>query len=156
MAHSFSEVNSGDVRLLPLLRRQAGTARPPGSPRGLQATSEIVATFSVEQIRLARTRLAVMRVGAAILSSGFTTLGCSAFLLLGVMRIFAKLGGVVITVTLLSILCSLVVLPAAIILFGPPLEPWYMPYLKRFARRLRGDKAQGAEQSRKPLLAVKG
>merc|ERR1719329_801827 len=63
VAHSFSEVDSGDVRLLPLLRRQLGTGRPPGSPRGLQATAEIVATFSQEQIRLARTRLAVMRVG---------------------------------------------------------------------------------------------
>eukprot|EP00435_Cladocopium_sp_Y103_P023570 s2577_g5.t1 len=73
-------------------------------------------TFTPAQLREARTRVAVLHVGGATLSSALSTAGSSAFLLLCTLTIFVKLGGVVVAVTVLSILGAIVTLPAALML----------------------------------------
>jgi hypothetical protein len=70
-------------------------------------------------LRVARTRMAVVHFGGATASSAVSTMGCSAFLLFCTITVFVKLGAVVLAVTLLSILYALVCLPATLILLGP-------------------------------------
>merc|ERR1719240_702087 len=60
------------------------------------------------ELRRARTRMAVLHVGGATLSSAMSTMGSSMFLLFCTLNIFVKLGAVVIAVTLLSIVFALV------------------------------------------------
>ncbi|CAJ1352701.1 unnamed protein product [Effrenium voratum] len=67
-------------------------------------------------LRKARTRVAVLHVGGATLSSALSTAGSSAFLLFCTLTIFVKLGAVVVAVTVLSILGAIVTLPAALML----------------------------------------
>lgn len=56
------------------------------------------------------------------MGSAITTCGCSVFLLACTLAIFQKLGGVVLAVTLMSILTALGPLPAALLVCGP-LQP---------------------------------
>eukprot|EP00913_Durusdinium_trenchii_P006822 g6413.t1 len=72
-------------------------------------------TFTSAQLREARTRVAVLHVGGATLSSALSTAGSSAFLLFCTLTIFVKLGAVVVAVTVLSIVAAIVTLPAALI-----------------------------------------
>jgi len=89
-------------------------------------------TFTPKELRKARTRLAVLHVGGAILSSAFSTIGSSLFLLLCTMTLFRKLGLIVISVTCLSIVFTLIALPAILMLFGP--QP--VPFHRRLFRRI--------------------
>jgi len=77
------------------------------------------------ELRRARTRVAVLHVGGATLSSSMSTFGCSCFLLFCTLTIFDKLGAVVIAVTILSIVFALVALPASLMVAGPERNPCY-------------------------------
>lgn len=102
------------------------------------------------QLRKARTRVAVLHVGGATLSSALSTAGSSAFLLFCTLTIFVKLGAVVVAVTVLSIVGAIVTLPAALMLVGPAPDAWYKRQLRRLKQLLTGGRT-GAEQDR-PLL----
>lgn len=85
------------------------------------------------EIRLARTRAAMLYVGGATWSSAVSTVGSSFFLLFCTLNIFEKLGLVVISVTILSITFAMVVVPAALICLGPLGETWYQRCWRRLA-----------------------
>jgi hypothetical protein len=72
-----------------------------------------------QAVRQERVRFAFKTIGCSMLGSATTTLGCSIFLLFCTLTIFQKLGGVVLAVTLISIIMSLLVLPAALLRVGP-------------------------------------
>jgi len=82
--------------------------------------------------------VAVLHVGGATLSSALSTAGSSAFLLLCTLTIFVKLGGVVVAVTVLSILGAIVTLPAALMLVGPAPDAWYKQKVRRLLQMLMG------------------
>jgi len=106
--------------------------------------------LDAQQLRKARTRVAVLHVGGATLSSALSTAGSSAFLLFCTLTIFVKLGTVVVAVTVLSILGAIVALPAALILVGPAPDAWYKRQLRMCMAALQGKKAE----QEKPLLTV--
>jgi len=81
-------------------------------------------------LRRARTRMAVLHVGGATMSSAVSTMGSSMFLLFCTMNIFVKLGSVVIAVTFLSIVFALVPLPALLLKVGPSEEPIWIRYAR--------------------------
>jgi len=70
-------------------------------------------------IRIRRTEFALKSIGMAALGSAVTTTGCSMFLLFCTLTIFKKLGGVVLAVTLMSIVTALGSLPAILLVAGP-------------------------------------
>jgi hypothetical protein len=74
--------------------------------------------LDLASLRRAKTRMAILHVGGATLSSAVSTIGSSFFLLFCTMNIFKQLGAVVITVTLLSIVFALVPLQALLMLAG--------------------------------------
>eukprot|EP00930_Biecheleria_cincta_P084353 TRINITY_DN73841_c0_g1_i1.p1 TRINITY_DN73841_c0_g1~~TRINITY_DN73841_c0_g1_i1.p1 ORF type:complete len:1493 (-),score=277.85 TRINITY_DN73841_c0_g1_i1:389-4867(-) len=86
--------------------------------------SEDHKTFS--QQKKARVAKALQRVGVATVSSAASTVGASVWLLGATMQVFTKLGAVVIAVSVLSCIASLIVLPAALIMFGPGGDPWHV------------------------------
>merc|ERR1712228_999642 len=59
-----------------------------------------------KELRVARTRVAVLNVGGAVMSCALCSVGSSAFLLFATMNIFLKLGGIVMCVTTLSVLLT--------------------------------------------------
>jgi len=71
-------------------------------------------------VRQERLRFAFKTIGCSMLGSASTTVGCSVFLLFCTLTLFQKLGAVVLAVTLISIILSLFLLPAALLLIGPP------------------------------------
>jgi predicted RND superfamily exporter protein len=71
------------------------------------------------RLRRSKTRIAVLHVGGATMSSAVSTMGSSVFLLFCTMNIFVKLGAVVIAVTLLSIIFALIPLQALLMECGP-------------------------------------
>merc|ERR1712151_656265 len=72
-----------------------------------------------DAVRMKRTRFAMTSIGGAALGSAITT-GCSCFFLLFCnLTVFNKLGGVVLAVTVMSILMALGPLPAALLWMGP-------------------------------------
>jgi len=102
--------------------------------------------------RAHRVRVALLRVGGATLSSAASTIGSNVFLLFCTLRIFTKLGAVVIAVTTLSCIFALLVLPAALLLAGPRHGPWCVRLAPRLATRclalLNCNCAQGNGSSR--------
>lgn len=155
VAHNYSEICGDDPRLLANLR-----ALPPANG-GEEATGW--RAYAPADVRLVRTRLAVMHVGGATLSSAVSTLGSSAFLLFGVMKIFAKLGGVVIAVTALSICCALVALPTTLMLIGPSPDPCYTRAVRHAVqgatggrRQSRRSEPEAADQAARPFLVGDG
>lgn len=145
VAHNYSEILCDDPRLLVNLRTLPSDGGEELS--GWRA-------YEPADIRLVRTRLAVMHVGGATLSSAVSTLGSSAFLLFGVMKIFAKLGGVVIAVTALSICCALIALPVTLMLIGPSPDPCYARAVRHAVMGRRSERAPlaaSADQA-KPFL----
>jgi len=94
--------------------------------------------LSKKELRIGRTRIAVLHVGGAILSAAVSTVGSSIFLLLCTLTIFNKIGAVVITVTILSVIVTLVSLPAALILFGPGFDPCYKRIPRKVWNKLTG------------------
>jgi predicted RND superfamily exporter protein len=131
VAHSYSEsFSEGWKKLQPsspesedsqseaLISRQATIFETTGI-----SVSEEGATLY--DVRRARVRDAVLRVGGATLSSAISTLGSGAPLLFCTLQLFTKLGGVVVMVTCLSGFFALVVLPATLLLLGPDPGPWH-------------------------------
>jgi hypothetical protein len=97
--------------------------------------TQTTAAMPERELRFVRTRIAVLHVGSALLSSTVSTVGSSVFLLMCSMNVFIRLGFVVITVVVLSILMTLISLPAVLMVFGPRADPCY----KRIPRqRMRG------------------
>eukprot|EP00928_Gymnodinium_smaydae_P023610 TRINITY_DN19419_c0_g6_i1.p1 TRINITY_DN19419_c0_g6~~TRINITY_DN19419_c0_g6_i1.p1 ORF type:complete len:1724 (-),score=278.13 TRINITY_DN19419_c0_g6_i1:77-5248(-) len=86
------------------------------------SSSDLVAaeaTPTLSEIRRARSSFAVRSIGGAAIGSAITSVGSSVFLLFCTLTIFRKLGGVVLIVTMLSILTALIPLPALLFLCGP-------------------------------------
>merc|ERR1719265_213207 len=94
------------------------------SPTPQDASKADPTGVNFPRLSLIRTRAAVLHVGRATISSALSTAGSSFFLLFCTLMVFGKLGLVVIAVTILSIVFAIVVLPAALIVFGPSREPW--------------------------------
>lgn len=87
---------------------------------GDEDASEDVTSVSTQQdVRRHRTAYALRSIGGAALGSAATTVGSSTFLLFCQLTIFLKLGGVVLAVTLWSIVTALATLPATLLLVGP-------------------------------------
>lgn len=71
------------------------------------------------RLRVAKTVLALYRLGPAVLSSAVSTLGASCFLLGCTLTIFPKMGSVIVAVTIFSLVASIAVLPALLMVAGP-------------------------------------
>jgi hypothetical protein len=69
--------------------------------------------------RYQRTLYAMKSIAGATVGSAVTTIGSSFFLLFCSILLFKKLGGVVISVTLLSVYAGLITLPAMLLMAGP-------------------------------------
>lgn len=80
--------------------------------------------------RKLRSKMAIAHIGSSVFSSALSTLGSSFMLLFCTMIIFKKLGSVVIAVTVLSVVCALIVLPALLMILGPSPEPWHKRCIK--------------------------
>mmetsp|Transcript_30232 Transcript_30232/g.86638 ORF Transcript_30232/g.86638 Transcript_30232/m.86638 type:complete len:1324 (+) Transcript_30232:1-3972(+) len=72
-----------------------------------------------KDVRFRRTRFALQNIGGAALGSAVTTAGASLFLTFCTLTIFKKLGGMCLTVTLISIITALGPLPALLLWAGP-------------------------------------
>jgi len=70
-------------------------------------------------VRWQRMRFSLKTLGSAMVGSALTTAGCSAFLLFCEIIVFQRLGGVILMVTLISIVVALGPLPATLVLIGP-------------------------------------
>lgn len=81
--------------------------------------------LSLRDQRLERTRMAMLHVGGAIMSAAFSSAGTSIFLMMCTLTIFNKIGAVVMTITILSVVVTLISLPAALIVVGPNFHPCY-------------------------------
>jgi len=147
MAHNYSQVQEKDPQLHKVERHIGLKARRSRScsksshddpEMGKEEPEPDAILQTPAEFRKARTRMAVLRVGGAILSSTVSTIGSSIFLCLCTLTLFVKLGLIVIAVTVLSIVFTLFVLPAVLMLLGPPAEPCHMRFLRRlrhFVRR---------------------
>jgi len=81
---------------------------------------DLSATLSeADALRYKRSLFALQTIGSAALGSAVTTIGSSLFLMFCTLTIFKKLGGVVLAVTLLSIIMALAPLPATLLMVGP-------------------------------------
>jgi predicted RND superfamily exporter protein len=107
----------------PALPVEAAAPMDGGGGFGEGAVPE--APLSAADLRREWAKIAVMRVGCSTIGSAVSTLGASMFLLFCTMRIFMKLGAVVMVVTALSCFAALVVLPALLMLVGPGPGPWH-------------------------------
>jgi len=91
-----------------------------GCHDALEGPEEASAHLSgIEAVRYHRVHFALTTIGGAALGSAMTTGGCSVFLLFCTLTIFQKLGGVVLAVTIMSILMALGPLPAVLLVLGP-------------------------------------
>merc|ERR1712048_370903 len=87
-------------------------------------------------LRIARVRMAMLRIGPSTVSSAVSTVVASAVLFFCTIVVFFKLAMVLIAVTVLSIFGALVVLPAVLALAGPSKDIWYKRIPKRFLASL--------------------
>jgi predicted RND superfamily exporter protein len=110
-------------------------------------TSEDVHQLSEPAFRFMRARIAVHKVGPAIMQSTVSTVCSSIFLLLCSMNVFNRLGFVIITVVGLSILMTLIALPAVLMKCGPNYDPCYKRKPRRCFKWLIGCPEQTKEAS---------
>lgn len=75
--------------------------------------------LDISDRRAERVRFALYRMGRSTVGSAMTTLGCSLFLFFCTLRFFVKFGTVIFSVTTLSVIYALVLLPALLMLCGP-------------------------------------
>merc|ERR1719420_941876 len=75
--------------------------------------------LSNDEWRAERVGFALYRMGRSTVGSAATTLGCSLFLFFCTLRFFVKFGTVIFSVTSLSVIYALVLLPALLMLAGP-------------------------------------
>jgi len=131
--------------------------RPGPSGRRMQSGSKesLVVLNPGREVRKARTRMAMLRVGSAVFSSTLSTIGSSVFLLFCTLNFFIRLGYVIMAVTILSLASTLIVLPAVLITMGPAADPWYKRLPARAARwlswRIRSRRVKGTPDA-DPLL----
>eukprot|EP00746_Dinoflagellata_sp_MGD_P062115 gnl/MRDRNA2_/MRDRNA2_261786_c0_seq1.p1 gnl/MRDRNA2_/MRDRNA2_261786_c0~~gnl/MRDRNA2_/MRDRNA2_261786_c0_seq1.p1 ORF type:complete len:226 (+),score=22.21 gnl/MRDRNA2_/MRDRNA2_261786_c0_seq1:49-678(+) len=97
-----------------------------------------------EAERFERVRFSLRRMAGATLGSAVTTAGSAAFLTMCTLRIFVKLGTVVLAVTSLSIVFALVPLPATLMIAGPT-DKNKRKFIERVAR-LRAHISNGVQQ----------
>jgi len=156
VAHNFSEVRLDDPMLVEALDRCRSDH---GEPFDSDSKKEVAAELqpSASEVRTARVRVAILRVGCATLSSAASTALSSMFLLGTTLNIFCKLGAVVIAVTLLSIFCALVSLPAVLMVCGPGPDLSYRRCLINAAKAtkdwFRNGGPFGDENHDEPLVA---
>eukprot|EP00747_Dinoflagellata_sp_TGD_P097427 gnl/TRDRNA2_/TRDRNA2_167136_c0_seq1.p1 gnl/TRDRNA2_/TRDRNA2_167136_c0~~gnl/TRDRNA2_/TRDRNA2_167136_c0_seq1.p1 ORF type:complete len:874 (-),score=122.21 gnl/TRDRNA2_/TRDRNA2_167136_c0_seq1:23-2434(-) len=144
IVHSYNEVQKDDPELLKLLTASAAGAdsntlfgrvlRSLGA--GQKQSTDKPEQLSPAELRVARTKLALLRLGVSTLSSAMSTVGSGVFLLFCTMTIFVKLGGAIVIVSLFSITFALVVLPAALMRVGPDPDPWYTRWIRHTAGEL--------------------
>lgn len=134
VAHNYGEIEEEDEDLRACLqslqeRKGAGVQSPKAMTNILPWASSAVSPSGRAsgmasrpedaRLRQARARVAVLRIGAAIFESAVSTVGGCFPLLFCTMTIFLKMGAVVMVVTLLSLIFSLVVMPAMLMACGP-------------------------------------
>mmetsp|Transcript_932 Transcript_932/g.1616 ORF Transcript_932/g.1616 Transcript_932/m.1616 type:complete len:1344 (-) Transcript_932:92-4123(-) len=144
VAHTYSEAVIDDRPGMTADPEEDGLAAlTDGSPNGHgDVTAPPVKRLSPADMRKSRATMSLVHIGGAVLSSAISTMGSSIFLLCCTMIIFVKLGAVVIAVTLLSVTFALMVLPAMLMLCGPPPQPWY----KRWAHAVCGGKRKQSHE----------
>eukprot|EP00929_Paragymnodinium_shiwhaense_P061382 TRINITY_DN30654_c0_g1_i2.p1 TRINITY_DN30654_c0_g1~~TRINITY_DN30654_c0_g1_i2.p1 ORF type:complete len:1528 (+),score=356.29 TRINITY_DN30654_c0_g1_i2:560-4585(+) len=112
---SGSETSSTRRWLVNISVSDTGTAAAPRLPEyQLRMLSQ---NPSIE--RFERTKYALGCMGGAILGSALTTIGCACFLLPCMLRVFNKIGSVVIGVTIYAAIYALLPLPAILLTMGP-------------------------------------
>eukprot|EP00747_Dinoflagellata_sp_TGD_P059820 gnl/TRDRNA2_/TRDRNA2_151745_c1_seq1.p1 gnl/TRDRNA2_/TRDRNA2_151745_c1~~gnl/TRDRNA2_/TRDRNA2_151745_c1_seq1.p1 ORF type:complete len:698 (+),score=87.11 gnl/TRDRNA2_/TRDRNA2_151745_c1_seq1:300-2096(+) len=89
------------------------------------------------ELRLHGIRFALGIMGRSVLGSAATTIGCSLFLLLCTMGFFVQFGLVILIVTVLSLVYSLLFLPALLALAGPVGPSWCMRIIRRWWLKFR-------------------
>jgi hypothetical protein len=161
IAHNFSRIRDGDTLFKEALqkigrrqqkRSQKQRAKTQGDPApGVPEEQGAPWSPTPFDCRVARTRVAMMRVGGAVFSSTISTIGGSIFLLFCTLTIFLKLGAVIMCVTTLSVVYTVVSLPAVLIRFGPSGDPCYKRVPKRMWRALSGKGAQ-TRADEEPLM----
>jgi predicted RND superfamily exporter protein len=153
IAHNFSRIGDQDPKFLEALekgrRRQA--KRRAGRQDAVAEDLEENPPTAFER-RVARARVARLRMGGAVLSSTVSTIGGSVFLLFCTLSIFLKLGAVIMAVTVLSVFYTMVSLPAVLILLGPSEDPWYKRIPRKLFRRLFGLGSQSSDGATEPLM----
>jgi hypothetical protein len=108
------------------------------------------------EIRTGRTTVAVLHVGSAIGSATFCTVGSSIFLLICTLQIFVKLGCVIIVVVALSLIFTLIALPAVLIVVGPAPVPCHKRVFRSLVQAIQrmqeGPPVQGDFTEGEPLV----
>jgi len=124
MANSYNQARTSCAEVL---KFEAISRRPRARQRSAEPVllAELPHLDSAAERRRARTRMAVIHVGGAILSATVSTIGSSIFLLFCSLVLFIRLGCVIICVTCLSLVSTLLVLPAVLLLLGPSEKPCY-------------------------------
>jgi len=129
--------------------REAPEAEPAETPSAGKPEAEPPLRLTAAELRIARARMAVLRVGSATVSSAVSTLCSSIFLLFCTVTVFGKLGAVVMAVTILSLYFALVPLPALLMLVGlSKSRPWHRPLTERLRRLLGLSKRRRAASKR--------
>jgi len=123
VAHSYAEAREP---------QQSGGPDPESPLAILPADPE--ERLSPSESRRLRSKMAIAHIGSSVFSSALSTLGSSIMLLFCTMIIFVKLGSVVIAVTILSVVCALIILPALLMIMGPSAEPWCKRCVKWLTR----------------------
>jgi predicted RND superfamily exporter protein len=155
IAHNYSEARPLDPKFKSMVRTLV--QRNPswkgveisGQPARQETTESVVEIFenagaiptdyklTASGYREVCTRMSVLHVGGAVMSSATSTVGSAMFLLVCDLAIFLKLGLVVMAVTLLSVLFATVALPAILLRFGPSEDPCYKRRMRQLLYRLR-------------------
>lgn len=163
MAYNYSAIGADDPEMLRVqiwarhrraLRGRTGVdASTPASQNSMDTLDLAAEPLLVgRELRKARTRTAVLRIGAAVLASTFSTIGSSMFLLVCALNIFIRLGFVIVATVALSLVSTMFVLPAVLVLIGPPPDPCYKrrPRQAILALLGRGRRPKGGKEE--PLL----
>lgn len=109
-----------------------------------------------QQERYSRVQQSLMTIGQSLVSSAGTTSSCAIFLVFCQLQFFVKFGVVILCVTLLSMMYSMVFLPALLLVVGPTsrscqgLRKQKRLLLERLQRAF-GKKAAGSQPS--PLVS---
>eukprot|EP00929_Paragymnodinium_shiwhaense_P045321 TRINITY_DN23172_c0_g3_i1.p1 TRINITY_DN23172_c0_g3~~TRINITY_DN23172_c0_g3_i1.p1 ORF type:complete len:1380 (+),score=319.16 TRINITY_DN23172_c0_g3_i1:206-4345(+) len=106
---------------------------------------------SDDERRRRRIRAMLLRIGGPTISSVVCTFVCGVFLSLCTLRLFSKLGAIVISLSILSALASLVVLPALLLMVGPGIEPCVVRWSEQLAEFRQNAGGRAGESSSEAL-----
>lgn len=158
VAHNYSAIRPGDDRLLKAAEQSRRAPQCTSKGADIESSPGAdpvkIEPLTARELRVARTRLTMQKVGGALFSSTMSTIGSSVFLLVCTLTVFKKLGIVVMVVTGLSLAITLVALPAVLIVLGPAPEPCHKrcaARCKRWAAQRRGGTSPGDSQE-EPLV----